>query len=154
MEEKKLKYLCKHCGENNYENFYDKRYTTCKKCRNKAKNGTTKEKTEEPDCLKDYVTKFLKNDRYNLGGYTFYEILSELQKDNQTTKDYIEAIDKGYNKVILDKLEITSELEKITSENRRLSEKCNFLIRENEEIRKENEEIKNLISKISQKLNL
>lgn len=40
-------YLCKHCGERDVEKFYSNRYSSCKKCKNKVSNNSSKVQSRE-----------------------------------------------------------------------------------------------------------
>jgi hypothetical protein len=145
MEELKLKYFCKHCGENKFENFTIGRYTSCKKCRNKAKYESAKkiaEEIKEPSCLKEHITNFIKNDRNNFKGYTIFEVLSELTADNEITKKFNETVENDYTTIINSKLEIISLISCCIDENRRLKEENVKITSEFKVIKEENRVIK------------
>ena len=81
MESLLKKYLCKTCGDNNFENFYEGRYSTCKKCRNKTRvtsNTIKKFESIDPKSFKDQFNNFLLNDMTLFDGFSIFQIINDL----------------------------------------------------------------------------
>lgn len=92
MESIYKKYLCKYCGENNYENFIEGRYSTCKKCRYKMKNKSAdmkKMEIMEPKNFKDQFNSFLLNDRTLFDGFSHFQIINEMREEIELLKSRI-----------------------------------------------------------------
>lgn len=88
MESTNKSYLCKNCGESNIENFYEGRYSSCKKCRNLAKsvsNNITKREKLEPKNLQESFESFLMNNVRVFKG-TIYQVITELQDEVKELK--------------------------------------------------------------------
>ncbi len=150
------KYLCKHCGENNHENFYVGRYTTCKKCRNKANYASVAHKSierDEPKTLKDSFDNFMVSDIKVFKGETPYGFILNLNKEVKDLINFKEEIEKRSQEISDNQDDINTFLSKYINETRRFVDENDMilkefqkrndeLIKENQEIRKENQEIR------------
>ena len=122
MEAILKKYLCKTCGDNNFENFYEGRYSSCKKCRNKTRittNAIKKFESIDPKTLNDTYNNFLFNDRTNFDGYSLFQIINEMREEIELLKSRIIILESEDDK---NKKEIT-KLRKFLTEKDLLNEK-------------------------------
>jgi len=104
MENSKTKpYICKHCGENNQENFYEKRYTSCKKCLNiqKSKSRDKSEKQKKYEDIIPYdkdldlkIEKFFNTNYRVFGGLTTIQVIEEQRQIIDSLKKEVESLTK------------------------------------------------------------
>lgn len=141
---------CKHCGDNNPENFDIKgknpRYTTCKKCRNKAIVSCIVEKEREDKFseipydkeLTNQMRKFIWTDLFTMGK-TIKNILEELTDSvksiNKREENYQEAYESLIN-IREEFSEIKESHAKLAIENKALRMQNNKLILQIDKITK------------------
>jgi hypothetical protein len=93
-------HLCIVCLEKDPENFYEGRYSLCKKCRNKEKNKTSKIRkleTKDPKDLNNYINNHLLND-VDVFGSTIFQIIT----DYKERIEILEEREKILSKMIID----------------------------------------------------
>ncbi len=141
-------YLCKHCGESDIEKFYEKRYTTCKKCRNLQSTEChikkdIGEKATSFLCDKELeknIEQYFCSYHRIFGNRSVVDILRENEQEIQRLKDENES---HLNKISI----LINEQTKISTEN-------SNLFKELRELGNENLEIKNKLNQILKVLNL
>jgi hypothetical protein len=109
MDSIRKKYLCKTCGDNNMENFYEGRYSSCKICRNKSKteaNRIRRLQMKEPKILKGAVNGFWVNDYTLFEGVSPYQTIKELrdrldkvESENSILKDLFLDVEREKDKI-------------------------------------------------------
>ena len=118
MESSSKTYLCKNCGENNIENFYEGRYSSCKKCRNLAKsvsNNIAKREKLEPKNFQESFESFIMNN-VRIFKSTIYQVITELKQDNERYKNQISHLS-------LKNIDLQKEISELARQIKILSEK-------------------------------
>lgn len=142
-------YKCKYCEEDNPENFYKGRKSTCKKCRNKMNNSTFDIKLKEEvfnsitlnENSKILIEKFHSEPQKIFGCKSLKEILQDSNKDindiKVIVKEYVEKVDK-----------FTENFNELTENCIGYATTIRCLKTENQEIKLEKQEMKNIINEL------
>jgi hypothetical protein len=155
-------YLCKHCGENNVENFLEKRYTTCKKCRNlQSNNSHIKKEIFEKGIsflcdkeLEKNIEQYFCSYHRIFGNRSVVDILNFNEKEIDELKDENEDKTNKIDILLNDQSEINCEISNLFKEIKKVCDENLEIKKENLEIKKENLEIKNKLNQILNVLNL
>lgn len=131
-------YKCKYCEEDNPENFYKGRKSTCKKCRNRMNNSTFDIKLKEEvfnsitlnENSKILIEKFHSEPQKIFGCKSLKEILQDTNKDVTDTKvivkEYVEKVDKfteNFNELSKNCNDYATALINLEEKNEKLEEK-------------------------------
>lgn len=169
-------FLCKHCEEDNPDNFYPGRYTSCKKCKNKISNKSSVEKNKEETLNKVLLDKqtellfekYVRSYQKVFDNYSLKELIDDFKnrilslesldkikeneiitKINDAIKNHLKMVE--YCDVLFYKNCILEDkLEIMSNHNQKLEEKHNNLEEKFNEMREENKQMKILLTNFLQ----
>jgi chaperonin cofactor prefoldin len=139
-------FLCKNCGEDNPENFYDGRYSTCKKCRKLDKKRCVDKKKleemEEPGNFHEKFNNFLLND-VTLFKATTFQVINDLQDRVEKFENQVSNLDDKITDYQIEFSEFKKEILHVLS----------LYLEENRRLKSENEKMNSKFERIENELN-
>ncbi len=131
-------YKCKYCEEDNPDNFYKDRYSTCKKCRNKMNNGNFDKKIKEEvfskitlnEDSKILIEKFLSEPQKMFDCKSLKDIICSNNNNITTTKLNLDINNKKVENLMYNHTELIivfnnllEKFSKLESENKLMKER-------------------------------